>query len=203
MNKTRVVKITTPMLRNMIREILTESLGQTNYVGKLHELKARGNKRTLLENKQYRDLLVQEGVISNLADRIKKALVDRGYMQSEEQKVEDLKTDLSNVKDETENKFAELKDVVVKESGDLKSILDTLTTSLETYVKLIEKSYKLELIDRNEYQEVFDGLKKFQYSPLHELEPGNFEMLRGINIGMLDMFLNMLDRTSSRILGRR
>lgn len=188
------------MLRNMIREILTESLGQTNYVGKLHELKARGNKRTLLENKQYRDLLVQEGVISNLADRIKKALVDRGYMQSEEQKVEDLKTDLSNVKDETENKFAELKNA---KSGDLKSILGTLTTSLETYVKLIEKSYKLELIDRNEYQEVFDGLKKFQYSPLHELEPGNFEMLRGINIGMLDKFLKMLNNTSNRILGRR
>lgn len=196
------------MLRNMVREVLMESLGQTNYVGKLHELKVRGNKRTLLENKQYRDLLVQEGVISNLADRIKKALVDRGYMQSEEQEVEDLKTNLSIVKNETENKFAELKDVVVKDvvdtkSGDLKSILGTLTNSLKSYVDLIEKSYDLELIDRNEYQEVSDGLKKFQYSPLHELEPGNFEMLRRSNIRTLDEFLIILDRTSSRILGRR
>ncbi len=196
------------MLRNMVREVLMESLGQTNYVGKLHELKARGNKRTLLENKQYRDLLVQEGVISNLADRIKKALVDRGYMQSEEQEVEDLKTNLSIVKNETENKFAELKDVVVKDvvdtkSGDLKSILGTLTNSLKSYVDLIEKSYDLELIDRNEYQEVSDGLKKFQYSPLHELEPGNFERLGRSNIRTLNTFLNMLNNTSNRILGRR
>ena len=180
-----------------------ESLGQTNYVGKLHELKARGNKRTLLENKQYRDLLVQEGVISNLADRIKKALVDRGYMQSEEQELEDFKTDLSIVKNETENKFAKLKDVVGKNPGDLRSILDTLKISLVRYVGLIKKSYDLELIDRNEYQEVFDGLEKFQHSPLHELEPGNFKMLAGTNIGMLNRFLIILDRTSSRILGRR
>lgn len=147
--------------------------------------------------------MVQEGVISNLADRIKKALVDRGYMQSEERELEDLKTDLSIVKNETENKFAELKDVVDTKSGDLQSILDTLTRSLMHYVSLIEKSYELELIDRNEYQEVSNELEKFQYSPLHKLEPGNFERLGRTNIRMLDEFLIILDRTSSRILGRR
>ncbi len=184
------------MLRNMIREILMESMGQPN----LHELRAKGNKRTLLENKQYRDLLVQEGVISNLADRIKKALVDRGYMQSEEQEVEDLKNNLYIAKDETENKFAELKDVVDTKSGDLQSILDTLTRSLVHYVSLIEKSYDLELIDKSEYQKVSNELEKFTASPLHKLEPGNFERLGRTNVRLLDEFLDVLSDTTNEIL---
>lgn len=198
MNKPRESKITTPMLRNMIREVLMESLGQPN----LWELRAKGSKRTLLEHKQYRDLLVQEGVISKLADRIKKFLVDSGYMQNEEQELEDLKTNLSNVKDKTQTEFKELKDIVETKSGDLASVLDRLTGSLIDYVNLLKGSSDLGLINRGEYKHISNELEKFTNSPLHGLEPSNFKTLGRINILVLDRFLQMLNRVSSDILRR-
>lgn len=84
-------EISTLMLRKMIREILTESLSDYQ----LHEGIYNNN------------LLINEGIISKLTNKISKALVGLGLMKSDKEELTQIKEKLTIAKEKLNPKGLE------------------------------------------------------------------------------------------------
>jgi hypothetical protein len=172
--------ITSPIIHNMVREILVESL-PTNQL--------------------------QEGIVSTLADKVKGLLIAKGYMKDEGEEVEKIKTELPEVMENTESSFEALETVVKTRpenaSEILGNVLPTLISSLQDYVGLIGDAYRSGLVDKNDYNGIQNNILKLEASPLHKLEPGNFERLGRVNLRILRDFLDSLDRVADKVLASK
>ncbi len=141
------------MLRKMIREILIESLSDDQ----LHEG---------IHNKNS---LINEGIISKLADKISKALVGLGLMKSDKEELTQIKEKLTKAKEKLNPKGLE-KAISVKDKpiSVEKKVITDLGKGLRDCVDGLKKALKLLDIEDGvlESGPVADKIETYSYGNL-------------------------------------
>lgn len=179
------------MLHKMIREILNESLSN----------------HPLYEGVHNKNSLINEGVISKLADKISKALVSLGLMKSDKEELTQIKEKLTKAKKKLNPKGLE-KTISVKDKpiSVEKKVITDLGKGLHDCVAGLQKALKLLDIEDEVLKSgpVADKIETYRYGNLARFDDienyikgdGNLSTMGKFNIKAFIKLRNQLNQIS-------